>query len=132
VDPLGRRQHVQCLHAPYADVFRNVELEMVLNGWAWVLERYEPDPRYPAALEEARRRKRGIWALEGNVPPWEFKRTKALAARRKESMKASELDEVCPRPGCGGSLMKRAGRFGAFLGCSNFPTCSFSRSLAPQ
>lgn len=29
---------------------RNVELEMVVNGWAWVLDPYGPDARYYQAL----------------------------------------------------------------------------------
>jgi micrococcal nuclease len=41
-------------------ISRNIELEMVLNGWAWVLERYGPDDRYFQALELARLNKRGI------------------------------------------------------------------------
>ena len=30
----------------------------------------------------------------------------------------------CTRPGCTGSLIPRRGRYGAFLGCSNYPTCT--------
>lgn len=32
----------------------------------------------------------------------------------------------CPR--CGGGLVKRNGRFGAFYGCSNFPDCRYTRN----
>jgi endonuclease YncB( thermonuclease family) len=38
---------------------RNIEIEMLLNGWAWVLERYGPDEIYFEALEVAQRNKRG-------------------------------------------------------------------------
>ncbi|MDE7313012.1 MAG: topoisomerase DNA-binding C4 zinc finger domain-containing protein [Eubacterium sp.] len=34
--------------------------------------------------------------------------------------------EACPV--CGGELVKRNGRFGAFLGCSNFPQCRFTKN----
>lgn len=39
---------------------------------------------------------------------------------------------VCPR--CGGSLYKKEGRFGAFIGCSNYKHtgCSFTRNLEKQ
>ncbi len=30
----------------------------------------------------------------------------------------------CPR--CGGMLVKRSGKFGEFIGCSNFPKCRFT------
>ncbi len=100
-------------------VTRNVELEMVLNGWAWVLERYGPDERYLQALDDAQRHKRGIWALENNIQPWEFKRQKYRETRLATNTK-------CPMEGCGGDLVKRNGKFGAFLGCSTFPDCKYS------
>ena len=34
--------------------------------------------------------------------------------------------EICPR--CGGELKKRKGRFGEFLGCSNYPACRYTAS----
>ena len=52
---------------------RNIEIEMLLNGWAWVIEKYGPDERYFEALEIAQRNKRGIWAYDDNVHPWTFK-----------------------------------------------------------
>jgi DNA topoisomerase-1 len=36
-------------------------------------------------------------------------------------------DEVCPK--CGGVLRLRFGRFGGFLGCTNYPTCDYTRNL---
>lgn len=62
--------HGRIVAVPYlrleGSVCRNVELEMVLNGWAWVLDRYEPDDRYFAALDDAQRHRRGIWARDEN------------------------------------------------------------------
>jgi hypothetical protein len=34
---------------------------------------------------------------------------------------------VCPK--CGGTLRKRNGKFGDFLGCSNYPDCKYSRNI---
>lgn len=113
---------------------RNVELEMVLNGWAWVLDRYGPDERYLEALEDAKRHRRGIWASDSNIHPWEFK--KERYRRRQQARQSSsqpslftnpEAVRCCPA-GCGGELLQRSGRFGPFLGCSNFPACRYSRS----
>jgi micrococcal nuclease len=114
--------------------YRNVELEMVLNGWAWVLDRYEPDPRYFEALEDAQRNRRGIWAWSDNVHPWEFKKqryretrqTKRNASRQPNLM--SDWDRGCGRDGCNGRLVERTGRFGTFYGCSEFPVCRYSCS----
>ncbi|UVC19089.1 thermonuclease family protein [Mesorhizobium onobrychidis] len=107
-------------------VTRNIELEMVLNGWAWVLERYGPDERYLEALDDAQRHKRGIWAALGNyIPPWEFKQQK-----HREKRLADKTGTRCPMEGCGGDLVKRIGKFGAFFGCSTFPACKYSCSAA--
>lgn len=75
-------RHGRIVAVPYLSdesalgAMRNVELEMVLNGWSWVLDRYEPGEHYLDALADARRHRRGIWALEDNVHPWDFKREK--------------------------------------------------------
>ncbi|MBR1191567.1 topoisomerase DNA-binding C4 zinc finger domain-containing protein [Bradyrhizobium sp. AUGA SZCCT0160] len=105
----------------------NIEIEMLLNGWAWVLERYGPDEIYFEALEVAQRNKRGIWAYEDNVHPWTFKRQKYID--RRLSAKEPKTVEKCPAEGCVGSLVKRNGKFGVFYGCSNYPNCTYSRSI---
>lgn len=45
--------------------------------------------------------------------------------KRMPKAQAGEA-EICPR--CGGELVKRNGRFGAFYGCSNFPACRYTRN----
>jgi restriction system protein len=35
--------------------------------------------------------------------------------------------KVCPD--CGGELLERSGKFGKFLGCSNYPKCKFTKDL---
>jgi endonuclease YncB( thermonuclease family) len=37
---------------------RNIEIEMLRNGWAWLVEKYGPDETYFEALEIAQRNKR--------------------------------------------------------------------------
>lgn len=106
-------------------IYRNIELEMVVNGWAWVLARYGPDERYSDALADAQRHRRGIWAFAGNIAPWEFKRRKYLAS---QISRTNEAKAKCPKPSCGGNLIRRNGKFGHFLGCSNFPSCRYSRA----
>lgn len=38
--------------------------------------------------------------------------------------------DPCPQPGCGGTLRQRKGRYGPFLGCSNYPACQYTVDLA--
>jgi micrococcal nuclease len=122
---------VKALISPWSSgvVMRNIELEMVLNGWAWVVEKYGPDERYLEALDDARRNKRGIWANSDNIAPWHFKQRKSRQTRT-ESFSGKEPDlfaqpksDKCPQTGCGGRLVKRNGKFGPFVGCTNFPKC---------
>lgn len=57
-------------------VTRNIELEMVVNGWAWVAEIYSFEQKeiYLDAESDARRHRRGLWACNNPEPPWNFKR----------------------------------------------------------
>lgn len=36
--------------------------------------------------------------------------------------------QVCPN--CGGWLLTRSGKYGLFFGCSNYPTCNYTRKIA--
>lgn len=42
-----------------------------------------------------------------------------------EQAKRVKEGEICPF--CGGELVHRKGRYGEFLGCSNYPACTFTR-----
>jgi len=134
-------RHGRIVCVPYladderAGAMRNIELEMILNGWTWVLDRYEPDPRYFEALDDAQRNRRGIWAFDDNVHPWEFKRQQYQKKRVRSPKPQSNLFDpssrlrACPQTGCTGHLVKRNGQFGEFLGCSSFPKCRYSSSI---
>ena len=67
-------------------ITRNVELEMVVNGWAWVLEQYSFDreDEYFAAQHDAQQNRRGLWAADQPEPPWKFKQ------RQKRRKRAAE------------------------------------------
>ena len=132
--PTGLLRHFAALLGPRV-ITRNIELEMVLNGWAWVLDRYGPDDSYFEALEDARRWKRGIWAYRNNVHPWDFKKQKYLQRRQAKApvlqpnLFSQEVKKTpCPNQCCDGHLVQRSGKFGKFTGCSKFPTCRHSQS----
>jgi endonuclease YncB( thermonuclease family) len=49
--------------------------EQVRSGWAWVYPRYAPKDSPLYQLErEARLNRRGLWADDAAVPPWEWRR----------------------------------------------------------
>lgn len=48
----------------------------------------------------------------------------------KSNVKRIEKDEndmICPK--CGGKLIERTGKYGKFIGCSNYPKCRFTMKL---
>ena len=57
-------------------VTRNIELEMIVNGWAWVTEQYafDREAEYFEAQNDAKRNRRGLWAMDNPEPPGNFKR----------------------------------------------------------
>jgi endonuclease YncB( thermonuclease family) len=65
-------------------VTRNIELEMIINGWAWVVEQYtfDREEEYFEAQNDARQNGRGLWAMDDPEPPWVFKRRQR---RRRQS-----------------------------------------------
>ncbi len=114
-------------------IVRNIELEMVLNGWAWVLERYGPEGAYRDAQTDARRRHLGIWAFDSNLTPWEFKKQVREGRLPEDRFLANYGNRngqgvACPGNSCGGQMRLRQGKNGEFLGCSNFPKCKVTRN----
>ena len=37
------------------------------------------------------------------------------------------MEGICPK--CGGKLVPRKGKYGEFLGCSNYPKCKFTKKV---
>jgi endonuclease YncB( thermonuclease family) len=108
---------------------RNVELEMIVNGWAWVTQQYafDREEEYFAAQDDASRNRRGLWAQDDPEPPWSFKQ-KQKRRRKAAEGQPSLFEAPCPTEGCDGRLIERMGAHGAFWGCSNFPRCRFSQN----
>ena len=67
-------------------VTRNIELEMIVNGWAWVVDRYsfEREAEYVAAQADAQLHRRGLWQMDNPEPPWDFKRRQKRLKLAKE------------------------------------------------
>jgi endonuclease YncB( thermonuclease family) len=65
---------------------------MVVNGWAWVVERCVSDNRaeYLEAQQDARRHGRGLWSDTSPEPPWNFKRRQRRLTQ-KESVQGRLL-----------------------------------------
>lgn len=69
---------------------RDINIEQVQSGMAWVYTQYAHDPAYTAAERTARAARAGLWADANSVPPWEFRRTgKSSTATEKPAAKQS-------------------------------------------
>jgi len=53
----------------------NVNRSMVIDGAAWVYDRYNTDELIPDLQKDAQENKRGLWADSNPVPPWEWRHT---------------------------------------------------------
>ena len=60
-----------------ADVYlgkKNINYEMVKNGFAWYFIKYSNDMNLSRAEKKARKLKKGLWATPNPTPPWQFRR----------------------------------------------------------
>ncbi len=56
---------------------RNINLELVAEGWAWQYKKYSNSTMIADAEKSARAAGLGLWAGKDPMPPWEFRRTEA-------------------------------------------------------
>jgi endonuclease YncB( thermonuclease family) len=65
---------------------RNINIEMVRDGFAWWYKTYAPKSKtLEAAEEEAQKAKRGLWHDKNPEPPWEFRK------KERDRKKAAEI-----------------------------------------
>jgi len=60
---------------------RNINREMVTEGWAWAYRQYLDRPyasEYISAEEQARARRLGLWNQGNPQPPWEFRKQQRM------------------------------------------------------
>ena len=55
---------------------------------------------------------------------------KAENSNKDFEIKDKPTGEKCPE--CGGDLLFKKGRNGDFIGCSNFPTCTFTKNIVKE
>jgi DNA topoisomerase-1 len=97
---------------------------------------YDFTARMEEMLDEIANGRRGRLAtLEGFWTDLEAALVKAKAEMPTVTVetakpKAEPTGETCPQ--CGGALVTRHGRYGPFVGCSNYPTCKYVQRSEPQ
>ena len=64
--------------------------------------------------------------IEVNIINKSEKKNHVKNIRNKISEDNSKVDNmICPK--CGGNLVVRNGKYGSFIGCSNYPKCKFTK-----
>jgi endonuclease YncB( thermonuclease family) len=51
----------------------DVNAQMIEDGWAWHYKKYNSEMRLSKLEEQAKTAKKGLWAEENPLPPWEFR-----------------------------------------------------------
>ena len=57
---------------------RNVNLDLIRNGFAWVYKQYYSDPKWLAIQEQASHERVGLWSQKKPIPPWIYRRKSYL------------------------------------------------------
>ncbi|MBR6903048.1 MAG: topoisomerase DNA-binding C4 zinc finger domain-containing protein, partial [Clostridia bacterium] len=64
--------------------------------------------------------------LESNIKNLHSKKEHVSNIKNRIRQENKSVDNmVCPR--CGAKLVQRQGRYGKFIGCSNYPKCRFTK-----
>ena len=53
---------------------RNINLEMVAEGWAWQYVHFDKSVELRTAQERAKKMKLGLWADDAPLAPWDYRR----------------------------------------------------------
>lgn len=72
LEPHGRDQYDRLLGTLWIDQ-RNLNLELVAEGHAWVFDRFTPPADLQAAQQAARRNRRGLWAADDPLRPSDWR-----------------------------------------------------------
>jgi hypothetical protein len=77
---------------PFAVIVRlskkNINVELVWEGWAWWYRKYAPKNKELAAAEVAARKAgRGLWADPKPIPPWDWRQR-----QREKKQSRSDVD----------------------------------------
>jgi endonuclease YncB( thermonuclease family) len=65
---------------------RNINQEMVAEGWAWAYRQYLDTPyasEFIGSEEQARAKRLGLWQQNNPQPPWEFRKSLRKGNHRK-------------------------------------------------
>lgn len=62
------------LLAQVYDGEKHINMEMIKSGMAWHFKRYNKDETLGKAESEAKEAKKGLWAIESPLAPWDYRK----------------------------------------------------------
>ncbi|RYE21487.1 MAG: nuclease [Sphingobacteriales bacterium] len=80
---------------------KNLNYELVKNGYAWEYKTYSKDPELGRLEQYARTNRLGLWQDANPVEPWNFRKhktNKKPRKKRKPKMEAVSLTSFYPKP----------------------------------
>ena len=63
--------------------------------------------------------------INSNITDYEKHKKHIKYVEKVKSKKQEENISKCPK--CGGNLVLRTGKYGKFIGCSNYPKCTYTK-----
>lgn len=74
----------------------NVNERLLADGWVWQYDEFNTDPAWATLEEEARAEKRGLWAHENQIPPWEFRKLEGQRRQAARTQRQGLTAETAP------------------------------------
>ena len=71
---------------------RNINKEMIAEGWAWAYKQYLDAPyasEYLELEEQARSQRLGLWKQSNPQPPWEFRKEQKAQQKNRKSRRGN-------------------------------------------
>jgi len=68
------KDNFERLLAQVYDGEKHINMEMIKSGMAWHFKRYNKDETLAEAESEAKEAKKGLWAMESPVAPWDYRK----------------------------------------------------------
>ena len=122
--PVGRRDEAPSLEAPENPPCPACDRPTVWNNDRYGIYFACEDPDCDGKVDPRKRGRGRQGENEGRG------RTVTRGGRRRSGDSPTTAGRPCSQAGCDGRLVERNGRFGRFLGCTNYPRCRYTENVA--
>ena len=111
-------EFVGCSNFPSCDYIQKEKQELEYTG--------ENCPKCGKPLVKRKDKKTGAIFVACSGYP----KCKYIVPTTTENIEPAQVVKVCPK--CGGNLVKKKGKYGYFLGCTNYPECNYMEKIGKK